>query len=178
MWGASNVINGLTCEGNGTMGECNSGGMLINIQGNITVPAVVLNSPYFELNKGGADLQIVNTSATKPVSVIINGGLFNRGSNAEYTTNNISVASADGKTKVTLKGAAFANSSGYIPSVDRPYWVTSNNCEVIPIGCVYDNETAMAQTSQSMVYSERVTSTGQIGVSSSGFTAQTSVGGI
>ncbi len=177
-WGASNVINGLTCEGNGTMGDSNSGGMLINIQGNITVPAVVLNSPYFELNKGGADLQIVNTSATKPVTVIINGGLFNRGSATEYTTNNISVASAGGKTKVILIGVAFANSSGYIPSVDRPYWATSNNCEVIPIGCVYDDETAMAQTSQSMVYAGRVTSSGQIGVSSPGFTAQTSAAGI
>lgn len=177
-WGASNVINGLTCEGNGTMGNSSSGGMLINVAGNITAPCVVFNSPYFELNKGGADLNIVNTSATKPITVIINGGLFNRGSNTDYTTTNIAVNSAGGKTKVILIGVAFANSAGYTPSSARPYWTTAANCEVIDIGCIYDDLTAASVNARSLVLSGRVTAAGAIGTSSTAFTCATSATGV
>ena len=164
-WGASNVINGLTCEGNGTMGSSNAGGVLLNLAGNFACPALVLNAPYFELNKGGADLAITNTSATKPMTVIINGGLFNRGSPTEYTTTNIAVNSAGGATKVILIGVVFANSAGYIPSDSRPYWILGNNCSIIDIGCDFDNSTGKttSASAESMVKSGRVNANGSVG---------------
>lgn len=170
-WGACNVINGLTCEGNGTMGNDSTGGVYLNIQGDITVPAVVFNAPYFELNKGGADLRINNASATKPLTVIINGGLFNRAGTTDFTKTNIAVGSSGGKTTVILIGTAFANSAGYVPSVDRPYWSTGNNCEVIPIGCVYDDETAQSVSAQSMVMAGKVNAAGVIVSASTGLAA-------
>ncbi|OAT31979.1 phage tail fiber protein [Buttiauxella brennerae ATCC 51605] len=177
-WGASNVITGLTCEGNGSMSDMNSGGMIVNLAGNFTCPALVLNNPYFELNKGGADLSITNTSSTKPLTVIINGGLFNRGSPTEYTKTNISISSAGGATKVILIGTAFANTAGYTPSASRPYWTKGTNCEVIPIGCVYDDLTAASTAAQSMVYSGRVTAAGAMGTASANFTATSSAAGV
>lgn len=170
-WGACNVINGLTCEGNGTMGNGSAGGIFLNIQGNITVPAVVFNAPYFELNKGGADLRINNASATKPLTVIINSGLFNRAGSTDFTKTNIAVGSFGGKKTVILIGTAFANSAGYVPSVDRPYWSTGANCEVIPIGCVYDDETAQSVCAQSMVMAGKVTAAGGIVSASTGLVA-------
>lgn len=141
-WGAGDTITGLTCEGNGTQGDLGTGGMNIAVNGLNGSGALVLNNPYFEANKGGADLIIDNTG-DRPVTVVINGGNFHRVSNEFYTLSNLSITSSGGgKVTVILNGTTFQSVGAYSPSSERPYWVTGANCEVIDIGCTFMEQTS------------------------------------
>jgi len=165
-WGAGDTITGLTCEGNGTQGDTGTGGMNIAVNGLNGSGALVLNNPYFEANKGGADLVIDNTG-TRPVTVIINGGNFHRVSSTAYTLNNLSITSSGGgKVTVVLNGTTFQSVGSYVPSSTRPYWVTGPNCEVIDIGCTFMEETSKATSvsSGSIPRSGRINANGSIDV--------------
>lgn len=141
-WGAGDIITGLTCEGNGTQDNLSTGGMNIAVNGLNGSGALVLNNPYFEANKGGADLVIDNTG-TRPVTVIINGGNFHRVSSSMYTIQNLNITSSGGgKVTVILNGTTFQSVGSYVPSSARPYWVTGANCEVIDIGCTFMEQTS------------------------------------
>nr|UVX44232.1 MAG: Pectate lyase superfamily protein [Bacteriophage sp.] len=165
-WGAGDTITGLTCNGNGTQGDTGTGGMNIAVNGLNGSGALVLNNPYFEANKGGADLVIDNTG-TRPVTVIINGGNFHRVSSTAYTLNNLSITSSGGgKVTVVLNGTTFQSVGSYVPSSTRPYWVTGPNCEVIDIGCTFMEETSKATSvsSGSIPRSGRINANGSIDV--------------
>nr|UVX80965.1 MAG: Protein of unknown function (DUF1565) [Bacteriophage sp.] len=165
-WGAGDTITGLTCEGNGTQGDTGTGGMNIAVNGLNGSGALVLNNPYFEANKGGADLVIDNTG-TRPVTVIINGGNFHRVSSTAYTLNNLSITSSGGgKVTVVLNGTTFQSVGSYVPSSTRPYWTTGPNCEVIDIGCTFMEETSKATSvsSGSIPRSGRINANGSIDV--------------
>lgn len=165
-WGAGTTINSLTCEGNGTQGNADTGGMQIAVNGLNGSCALVLNNPYFEANAGGSDLAIDNTG-TRPVTIIINGGNFHRVSNTAYTINNLNITSSGGgKVTVILNGTTFQSVGSYVPSSTRPYWVTGANCEVIDIGCTFMEETSKATSvsAGSIPRSGRINANGSIDV--------------
>lgn len=165
-WGAGTTINSLTCEGNGTHGDSGTGGMLINVNGLNGSCALVLNNPYFEANAGGSDISINNTG-TRPVTVVINGGNFNRVSSTAYTTYNILASSTGGgKLTVILNGTTFQSAGGYVPDVSRPYWRGLGNVEFIDIGCTFMEETskAISVSSGSIPRSGRINANGSAGV--------------
>lgn len=163
-WGAGTTINSLTCEGNGTQGDSNTGGMVINVNGLNGSCALVLNNPYFEANAGGSDLTINNTG-TRPVTVVINGGNFHRVSSTRYTTYNILASSiGGGKLTVILNGVTFQSAGNYVPDASRPYWREIGNVEFIDIGCTFMEATskAISVSSGSIPRSGRINSDGSV----------------
>ena len=167
-WGAGTTINSMTCEGNGTQGDSEIGGVNLVINGLNGSGSLVLNNPYFEANMGAGDLLIDNTG-TRPITVLINGGNFHRVSNTAYTACNIKVTSSGGgKVTVILNGTTFQSVGTYVPTSERPFWITGTNCQVIDIGCVF-NETTSKTTSlssESTVRAGRILSSGIVDVSS------------
>lgn len=179
-WGAGTTINSLTCEGNGTQGTAASGGINLSINGLNGSGAVVLNNPYFEANMGGGDL-LIDNSGTRPITVVINGGNFHRVSNTAYTTCNIQVTSSGGgKVTVILNGTTFQSVGTYVPTSARPFWITGTNCQVIDIGCVF-NETTSKTTSlsrESTVRAGRILSAGTVDISSLGISVANPATGV
>ncbi|EPN5585488.1 phage head-binding domain-containing protein [Shigella flexneri] len=165
-WGAGATINSLTCEGNGTQGDSDTGGMLINVNGLNGSCALVLNNPYFEANAGGSDLTINNTG-NRPVTVVINGGNFHRVSSTAYTTYNILASSTGGgKLTVILNGTTFQSAGSYVPDASRPYWRELGNVEFIDIGCTFMEATskAISISSGSIPRSGRINADGSVGI--------------
>lgn len=140
--GAAHLFNNLTVEGCGTFLEASpTCGAVLRIPANQLGGNVVMVCPYFELNKGLADIFIDNQS-TYPVTVTIIGGIFTR-AGLEYTKTNIQAHSSGGGTlTVILKGVTFRSVSGYVPSADRPYWIEDSAvCHVIADEYCNYNET-------------------------------------
>lgn len=140
-WGASNSIKGVTCEYNGTHGDLNTGGMAFNLTADNGITSMEIANCYFEGNGGGADIYLDNTT-TSPLVVNIIGCQFHRVYAAKHTLSNISAnSSGGGRLVVNLIGCGFLSDvvqpGPYVPSVDRPFWLTSGNVEVNHIGCVF-----------------------------------------
>lgn len=177
-FGAGNTINGLICEGNGTMAT-NTGGAFFNLSGDNGLGSIHINMPYFEVNKGLADLYLDNMSAS-PMTVIVSGGTFNRVSSAEYTTNNIHAASSGGgKLTIILQGCAFWSGGSYVPSAARPFWATSGNVEIIQIGCAFSEEISLpSKQSRNGGYAGSVNADGTAAISVKGITTVKSATGV
>lgn len=169
LWGAGNVISGLTCEGNGT-DATSTGGMFLNLNADNGLGSLVLNSPYFEGNKGLTDLYLDNLS-TDPMTVTINGGVFNRNA-AVATTNNICAASTgSGKLTIILIGCGFLSAGAYTPDAGEPYWATSGNVEILQFGCVFSSETPLpSKQTRNGCYAGSVNADGTAAISVKGIT--------
>lgn len=165
-WGAGVTINSLTCEGNGTQGDHSTGGIQLAVNGLNGSCALVLNNPYFEGNAGAGDLLIDNTGS-RPVTVIINGGNFHRVSNTSYTETNIqATSSGGGKLTIILIGTTFQSVGSYAPVSTRPFWITGSNCEVVDIGCVFNELTSKttALSAGAIPRSGRINSNGSLDI--------------
>lgn len=142
--GSSTQFDNLTIEGCGTMGGIAVGSLWQSVAGSIAV-SVTLNSPYYELNAGPADIYISHT-ATQDMIMNINGGLLHRSTSARYVDTNLLVRSEAGAGKVTVKlrGVKFHGSFGYVPLSTRPYFDVGARCEVIwDDACQFSEFTSM-----------------------------------
>lgn len=110
-----------TIEGNGTQGDATTGGLILNLGAYGYAGPLTLDSCYFEVNKGNADLQIDNTTG-QHLAVLVRGCLFNRASGAAFTTYNIvATSSGGGRITVVLQGNSFVSTGSYAPSAARPF---------------------------------------------------------
>lgn len=133
-FGAGNRITGMTCEGNGTQADLNTGGMILNLRGDNGYACLTIDASYFEGNKGAADLLLDNVSAA-PVTVKLTGCNFNRTSSTDYTVNNIKLSSSGGGALTLLtESCAFSSLNSYVPDPTRLFVSVGNNCEWIDVG--------------------------------------------
>ncbi|MEG0631035.1 MAG: hypothetical protein RR517_00690 [Pseudomonas sp.] len=143
--GASTQFDNLTIEGCGNIGGISVGSLWQSKIGSIAAN-VTLNSPYFELNAGPADVYISHVAAQDMV-FNVNGGLFHRTNPTRYTDVNFLVRSEAGAGKVTvmLRGVKFHGSFGYVPVATRPYFDVGPRCEVLwDEACQFSELTSMA----------------------------------
>ncbi|NMX27113.1 hypothetical protein HBO14_11305 [Pseudomonas sp. WS 5406] len=129
--GASLQIDNLTIEGCGSRGGTAVGLLLQTKPGSIAA-TTMLNSPYFELNAGPADVYISHVAAQDMI-LNVNGGLFHRTSPIKFVDTHFLVRSEPGAGRVTvnLKGVKFHGSFGYVPSSAFPYFDVGARCEVV-----------------------------------------------
>lgn len=142
--GASTQFDNLTIEGCGTMGSIIVASLWQSKIGSIAV-VVNLNSVYYELNAGPADLYISHVAAQDMV-MNINGGLFHRTTTGRYTNTNLLLRSEPGAGRVLVKlsGVKFHGSFGYIPLNTRPYFDVGARCEVVwDNACQFTEMTSM-----------------------------------
>lgn len=129
--GSSLQVDNLTIEGCGTRGGTAVGLLLQTKSGSIAA-TMTLNSPYFELNAGPADVYISHVAAQDMI-LNVNGGLFHRTSETKFVDTHFLVRSEPGAGRVTvnLKGVKFHGSFGYDPSSSFPYFDVGARCEVV-----------------------------------------------
>lgn len=120
--GSVNSFRDCTFESNGTQGDLTTGGLVLNLgTANYSGPLVV-DSCYFENNKGGGDILIDNTT-TDTLTVMVRGCLFNRASGAGYTVNCINATSSGGGlVNVILQGNKFLSLASYPVSASRAFF--------------------------------------------------------
>lgn len=142
--GTALSIGNFTVEGCGTMGSLTSGLTLTMRPAALGAGNVSIRDFYSELNKGLADIRIVNES-TFPVVVNISGSFFGRVSGTDFTSYNLHVTSpGGGKVTVNLNGCSFLSGLGYVPDIARPYWTLDNNCELnYDEGCSFSEYTSL-----------------------------------
>lgn len=141
--GASSVFIAPDFEGNGIHGS-NNCGMVLNIPADQLAPVITITAPYFELNKGQADIYIDNLG-THSATVIIEGGTFAR-AGAEYVQHNIQVHSTGGgQVNVYCKGVTFLSVAGYVPSSLRGFGkVDSPQCHInFDEACTFNETTSL-----------------------------------
>jgi hypothetical protein len=132
--GNGNVLDGFNCESNGTMGDANTGGMLVKLANSNNGGVNKICNGYFELNKGGFDLAIENTQSGRAV-VTLENLFFNRADSTNYTTYNIKLTnSGSGSLVVVLKGCGFLTSGTYFSAAIRPFFSIGAGCELINAG--------------------------------------------
>lgn len=157
--GSASHFDTITVEGNGMHGTSTCG-MVLTIPADQIAPVIKFTNPYFELNKGIADLYIDNLG-TQPATIIIEGGVFAR-AGLEYTDTNIQVHSTGGgQVNVILKGCHFLSVAGYPADPSRPFWkVDSGACHVnADENCTYNETTSLVgQRRQSFVQAATLSS--------------------
>ncbi|MBJ2267820.1 hypothetical protein JFT60_10610 [Pseudomonas sp. MF6772] len=176
--GSCLTFDGLTLEGNGTMGYPHVALMLTARPGDLA-GVVNVNGLYTELNAGTADVYAYNSS-THPVIVNLNGCMLARVSADRYVASHIQ-ANSEGGGRVTVKlgsATSFLHGFGYIPSADRPLWVVGPHCEVIwDENCVFSETTSLVYwLCLNREYSFTIAANGAILAGPEGF-ACTSLGG-
>lgn len=120
-------------EGNGTFGNATCGGITLNFDASQGHNGANFDGCWFEANKGGFDVQLINTGSEAMVHVF-KGCNFTRSVAAAYTTNNIACY---GKNKVILIGCTFDSYNGYVPSGSNLYAFDDGSTEWICIGCTF-----------------------------------------
>jgi hypothetical protein len=136
-------MQGATIESNGTMGNAATGGFIGNLDGVNGSATLNLTNVYFEANRGGADLLLVNTSPYT-VTVVLTNCNFNRTDSVNFTTNNINISnSGGGKVRLVLNGCSFMRGGTYVANAARPYILHDNSTEVIDNGSTYSDAVEM-----------------------------------
>lgn len=176
--GACLTFDGLTLEGNGTMGYPHVALMLTARPGDLA-GVVNVNGLYTELNAGTADVYAYNAS-THPVIVNLDGCMMARVAADRYVASHIQ-ANSEGGGRVTVKlgsASSFLHGFGYAPSADRPFWVVGPHCEVIwDESCVFSETTSLVYwLCLNREYSFTIAASGAILAGPEGF-ACTSLGG-
>lgn len=141
--GASSVFNTPDVEGCGIF-NTNNCGMVLTIPADQISPNIVIIAPYFELNRGQADIYIDNLS-TYPATVTIIGGTFAR-AGSEYTQYNIQAHSTGGgEVNVYCKGVNFRSVAGYAPSALRGFGkCDSPQCHIeFDEACTFNETTSL-----------------------------------
>lgn len=129
--GSSTQFDNLTIEGCGNRGGVTVSSLWQTKPGSIAATAT-LNSPYYELNGGPADIYISHI-ATQDMIMNVSGGLFHRTSPTRFVDTHFLVRSEPGAGRVTvnLQGVKFHGSFGYVPSAAFPYFDVGPRCEVV-----------------------------------------------
>jgi hypothetical protein len=142
--GSAAHFDNLVVESCGTHATI-SCGMVLTAQADQIGGNVVMTAPYFELNKGAADLYIDNLGSL-PMVVTINGGIFAR-AGSEYTNFCIKAhSSGGGQVTVLLNGVTFLSAAGYPADPSRPFWSADANCRIIADEFCTFNETVSLPT--------------------------------
>lgn len=142
--GSSTQFDNLTIEGCGNRGGITVSSLWQTKPGSIAATAT-LNSPYYELNGGPADIYISHI-ATQDMIMNVSGGLFHRTSPTRFVDTHFLVRSEPGAGRVTvnLKSVKFHGSFGYVPNASFPYFDVGPRCEVIwDYGCQFSELTSM-----------------------------------
>ena len=108
---------GCNWEGCGTHGDSAKGAVNMTMSGSAGEAGPVFIGCYFEVNKGGWDVQLSESASARVTAQFI-GCNFNRTSSTAFATNNIKTA---GDIDLCLMGNAFTSHNTYVPDAGRPY---------------------------------------------------------
>lgn len=128
------VFNDCNFEGNGEHANSFAGGCVLTFTGAQGTVGATFKNCWFEANKGGFDVQLVN-GATRMTHVFI-GCNFTRSVAAAYVTNHIQ---SFGANRIVLIGCTFDSYNGYTPDASRLVVGGDGLAEVVCIGCVWMN---------------------------------------
>lgn len=126
-------FNAVNVEGCGTQDNASTGGFNMTFDGAEGSVGLTIYGGYFEGNKGGWDINLVNTGAEYVTHVLI-GVNFNRTSAAAFVTNNIRSV---GKNRILLIGCTFDHFNDYTPNAGRLYVNADADTQVTCIGCKF-----------------------------------------
>lgn len=126
-------FDAVNVEGNGTVGNANSGGLDLTFLGTFGSQGLSINGGYFEGNMGGFDIRLTNLGS-KRITHTIKGVCFNRIDVANFVTNNVVSV---GKNIIHFDSCSFEGLNNYVPNASRQYVSGDADTVFIFTNCVF-----------------------------------------
>ena len=146
------VFVGCQFEACGTQGNAATGALIFRLNGAAGEVGPSFYGCYFEVNRGGFDVNVAETAATRVTCSFVACN-FNRVGTANFVTNNII---ATGSIDVNLSGCSFTGYGGYVPNAGRPYLNLASVCRFRDMGNRYQSATEAPTISQGLPYAGKV----------------------